>query len=118
MTEIRQFDTWANRNSDIGKIDFEGFLSPLVLQKYWEYMEKHSHLEDGTVRDSDNWQNLFWEDHYSVCMKSLMRHVHDLWMEHRGYDSRDGIEEAMMWIMFNVQAYALKYYEEKLEDNK
>jgi len=113
MTEIRQFATWANRNSDVGKIDFEGFLSPLVLKKYGEYMEKHSHLEDGTLRDSDNWQKRFGEDHYWVCMKSLMRHVHDLWLEHRWYHSRDGIDEALNWIIFNAMAYALAHYEDE-----
>lgn len=34
MEKKREFKTGANRNSDEAKIDFEGFLSPLVLQKY------------------------------------------------------------------------------------
>lgn len=109
----REFSTGSNRNSDEGKLDYEGFLSPIVVQKFGEYMHKHRKLEDGTLRDSDNWQKLFGDDHYSVCMKSMWRHFHDLWMEHRGYRSREGIEDAMMGLLFNIQAYALKYYNEK-----
>jgi hypothetical protein len=113
----REFSTGSNRNSDEGKLDYEGFLSPIVVQKFGEYMHKHRKLEDGTLRDSDNWQKLFGDDHYSVCMKSMWRHFHDLWMEHRGYRSREGIEDAMMGIMFNVNAYAFKYYKEKYEQS-
>ena len=40
----RQFSTGANRNSEEGKLDFEGFISPLVIQRFGEYMHKHRHL--------------------------------------------------------------------------
>jgi hypothetical protein len=112
MEKKREFKTGANRNSDEAKIDFEGFLSPLVLQKYWEYMNKHRKLADWTVRDSDNWQKKFGEEHYEVCMKSLWRHFQDLWMEHRGYKSREWISDALMGILFNAQAYAFKLYDD------
>lgn len=109
----RTFSTGSNRNSDEGKYDIEGFLSPLVMDEFYKYMHHHRRLADGTLRDADNWQKLFGEKHYDVCMKSLLRHVHDMWLEHRGYKSRDGIEEAMMGIIFNAMAYAFKYYKEK-----
>ena len=89
----RTFKTGANRNSEDGKYDYEAFFSPLVLEGRAKYMHKHRFLEDGTMRDGDNWQKLFGEDHESVCMKSLMRHVMDLWLEHRGHKSRDGKED-------------------------
>ena len=114
MSKNRQFDTWWNRNPDIGKLDFEWFISPLVMQKYWEYMNRNRELEDWTIRDSDNWQKLFWEEHYDVCMKSLLRHIHDIWMEHRGYKSREWLSDALMWSMFNIMAYAYKFYNEEL----
>ncbi|KKK53952.1 hypothetical protein LCGC14_3089650, partial [marine sediment metagenome] len=32
--KVRTFDSGANRSSEEGKLDFEGFLSPLVLERY------------------------------------------------------------------------------------
>jgi len=115
---MRQFETGANRNSEDGKLDFEGFFSPLVLERVAQYMHQYRYLEDGTLRDSDNWQKLFGEDHYSVCMKSAWRHFHDMWMEHRGYKSRDGMDNAINGLLFNVMAYQLKRLLEELEHPK
>ena len=75
---MRVFDTGATRDADIGKNDYEGFLSPLVIQRYGKYMNKHRKQVDGKLRDSDNWQKGFGENHYAVCMKSLWRHFMDL----------------------------------------
>ena len=111
--KIRKFGTGATRDTTVGKYDFEGFLSPLVLQRYAAYMHKHRTQSDGTLRDSDNWQKHFGPDHYAICMKSLLRHTMDMWFEHRGLKSRDGIEDAMMAVLFNVMAYADKYLKEK-----
>ncbi len=110
----RQFTTGANRNSEEGKIDPEGFLSPLVLEEFFIYMHKNRFLADGTFRDSDNWQKLFGEDHYSVCMKSLWRHFFDLWKEHRGIKTEGGKKDAINGILFNTMAYAQKLYKDSL----
>jgi len=110
---MRTFQTGATRDTEQGKLDYEGFLSPLVLQGFAKYMHKHRIQADGTMRDSDNWQKHFGDDHYAVCMKSLWRHFHDLWMEHRGFESREGVEDAINGIMFNIMAYADKYYKDQ-----
>ena len=110
---IRKFETGATRDTDAGKPDYEGFLSPVVLERYGEYMNKHRVQSDGSLRASDNWQAHFGADHFSVCMKSLLRHVMDLWKEHRGLGSRDGIEDALMAVLFNTMAYADKYLKDK-----
>jgi hypothetical protein len=34
--------------------------------------------------------------------------------EHRGFKSRDGMDEAMMGLLFNIMAFADKYYKDKL----
>ena len=112
---MRLFKTGATRNTDDDKLDFEAFLSPLVLQKFAEYMQTHRKQADGKLREGDNWQKKFGENHYEVCMKSLWRHFQDLWLEHRGFKSREGIESAMMGIIFNIQAYAYKYYTDQLD---
>lgn len=104
---MRKFKSGALRDNDTDKIDFEGFLSPLVLERFGEYMHRHRNTADG-VRDSDNWQHLFGESHCDVCMKSLLRHVMDLWLFHRGYQGRDDIEDALCGVLFNTQAYLYK----------
>src|SRR5262249_20215749 len=52
----RIFKTGATRDTDTGKLDYEGFLSPLVLKRYAEYMHQHRVMKDGAMRASDNWQ--------------------------------------------------------------
>ena len=111
--EIRQFDTGANRNGVEGKMDFEGFLSPLVLERYAQYMQKHRHLADGSLRDSDNWQKLFGSDHGNVCIKSAWRHFFSWWKSHRGYKTEEDIEESICALMFNAQAYLFKILSDK-----
>jgi hypothetical protein len=108
-SHIRQFDTGATRDTEEGKLDFEGFLSPIVIKAFGEYMNEHCKQSDGQLRASDNWQKGFGPDHYDVCMKSLWRHFEDLWLEHRGWESREGIEKALMGILFNTMAYAHQY---------
>ncbi len=98
---IRQFGTGATRDTEVGKLDYEGFLSPLVLHRYAEYMNVHRKQKDGTLRDSDNWTKGIPQN---VYMKSLVRHVMDLWLIRRGHKTiaREPIEETLAAIMFNV----------------
>jgi len=99
---IRTFETGATRDTEEGKLDYEGFLSPIVLEKFAEYMNRHRKQSDAQLRDSDNWQKGIPIVTY---MKSLFRHFMDLWKEHRGYRSRDGIEDALCGIIFNAMGY-------------
>lgn len=111
MPDIRQFETGANRNSDTGKLDYEGFFNPLVLERIAQYMHKHRYLDNGDIRDADNWQKGIPKAAY---MQSGWRHFHDWWKEHRGYGSQDGVEEALCALVFNASGYLL----EILKDNK
>lgn len=97
----------ANRNPEEGKLDYEGFFNPLVLEAYAKYMHKNRYLADGTIRDSDNWQKLFGENHIAVCTKSLLRHTMEVWKYNRGCTT--DIEEALGGVLFNAMAiwYAL-----------
>src|SRR5580698_7792736 len=56
VAEFRTFETGATRNLDASKYDYEGFLSPLVMERFGQYMHKHRVQADGSLRDSDNWQ--------------------------------------------------------------
>ncbi len=102
---MRKFKGGATRDSNEGKFDYEGFLSPLVIEAYGKYMHKNRKQADGKLRDSDNWQKGFGENHLSVCMKSLWRHLIDLWKEHRGFKGRETIDDAICGILFNTMAY-------------
>lgn len=110
---MRQFLSGATRDNDVNKLDPEAFFSPLVLERYMEYMHKHRKQPDGKMRDGDNWQKLFGDDHYSVCMKSAWRHFFSWWKAHRGLKTEEDIEESMMALMFNIMAYSYKRLKEK-----
>jgi len=105
---MREFKSGATRDNDTDKLDYEGFLSPLVLKRYAEYLHKHRTQADGKLRDSDNWQNLFGEKHFDICMKSAWRHFMDWFIKHREPDSEIELEDAICAVMFNAQAYLLK----------
>jgi len=91
---IRVFESGATRDGHEDKLDFEGFLSSLVITRYADYLHKHRLQSDGTVRDSDNWQKGIPLPTY---LKSLWRHLVDTWSLHRGYqvyrERKDGKEK-------------------------
>ena len=114
--KIRVFSTGAKRDTDEGKLDYEGFLSPEVLKIYAEYMDKHMLMRDGSRRSSDDWQKGISKE---VYMKSGLRHVHDVWMEHRGYESREGLRDALCGVIFNFMGYLFQdIHEEKNKKTK
>lgn len=107
------FATGATRDADDNKLDYEGFLSPVVLRAFAEYMHRcrMRNVPPGEkLRSSDNWQKGIPRDAY---MKSMLRHMFDAWTEHRltGRISND----LLMAILFNVQGYSL---EQMKEDNE
>ena len=110
---MRHFQTGATRDDEEGKIDPEGFLSPIVLERYSLYMQEHRVQSDGALRDSDNWQKGIPLDAY---MKSGMRHFMDWWLEHRGYESREGLEDALCGLMFNTMGYLFEVLNEQQRD--
>jgi hypothetical protein len=104
MAGTRHFGTGATRNDDTSKHDYEGFLSPLVVQRFGAYMTKHRTQPDGLVRASDNWQLGIPLEAY---MKSAWRHLLDWWLHHRGLGDQAGeeIEESICALIFNAQGY-------------
>ena len=53
---IRSFDTGATRDTEEGKLDYEGFFTPRVLEAYARYMNFNRTMRDGSIRASDNWR--------------------------------------------------------------
>jgi len=111
---VRTFNTGANRDTDTDKFDYEGFLSPLVLERYAAYMHKNRLLKDGSLRDSDNWQKGIPKN---VYMKSAWRHLMEWWRLHRSVVTPTGrplLEEAICGVLFN----AMGYLHEVMRDGK
>jgi len=74
--KVRRFASGATRDTDEGKLDYEGFLSPTVLESYAKYMHKNRVQSDGSLRNSDNWQKGIPVEQY---MKSKFRHFMHTW---------------------------------------
>src|ERR1035437_10670780 len=118
ICKMRGFESGATRDTAEGKIDYEGCLSPLVLEAFGEYMLDCSICSDGTKRPSDNWQKGIPLLEY---VRSLLRHTFDVWKIHRGYAVKDRItgksitmKHALCAVMFNVMGYLHEYLKKEL----
>jgi len=109
--KIRQFDSGAYRDSDDNKLDFEACFSPLVLQRYAEYIRSKRKVpiwKDNGVRPDDNWQKGISRDSY---IKSKARHFISTWLIHRGFPAFDNkgnkvnLEETLCAELFNTMGY-------------
>jgi hypothetical protein len=99
-----------------GKHDYEGALSPLVIEEYGRYMHAARKVGAGPLRDSDNWQKGMPRAEY---LKSAWRHFHHLWMLHRGYVVTEKGKlvtagDACCGVLFNVMGYLHEYLKERL----
>lgn len=98
------FESGATRNRKENELQYEGFISPLALQMFAEYMHENRFTADGSVRASDNWQKGIPDESYR---DSLLRHVMDLWLIYRDWGSkaREGGDKrkALAGAFFNLQ---------------
>ena len=100
-TKMRKFKTGATRDTDDGKFDWEGFISPISMTFFAKYMHQHRMQADGTLRDGDNWQKGIPRQQY---MKSLIRHIWDLWFTWRMYpEMEDRLVDLLSAALFNIQ---------------
>lgn len=102
---VRHFSTGATRSAEGDKYDYEGFLSPLALERFGAYMHSHRRQADGTLRDSDNWQKGIPVPQY---LKSMWRHLVSTWKHfrlHWGTPAGLGpdIENDLCAVIFNAQ---------------
>ena len=102
MTKGRGYNTGAYRDTDEGKLDYEGAISPLALERYVQYLHSHRKQSDGRMRGSDNWQQGMPR---SVYMKSAWRHFMDCWKAHRGCPIEYTLEDALCAVLFNIFGY-------------
>lgn len=102
--DIRQFDTGATRDTNQGKLDYTKGLSPLVLRRYLQYLDKHRLQPDGNMRDFDNWKNGIPQKIYH---SSKARHFMAAWLLEEGYEVSDNHgpvneEDALCGELFNA----------------
>ncbi len=113
-TSKRTFDTGATRDTETGKYDYEAFLSPMVLERFAEYLHKHRKMADGSLRDGDNWQKGIPQE---VYMKSAWRHFMSWWMYHRAPSNvsyvDNFLEEAICAVLFNASGYLHEHLKQK-----
>lgn len=112
-SEVRKFETGATRDSNSGKLDYEGFDSPLVNRRYAEYMHEHRYQSDGTMRAADNWQKGIPKQAY---MESLVRHVEDAKLHWDGYGDiavDPNFESTLCAILFNVKGLLFELIKER-----
>ena len=112
---IRQFETGATRSPDAGRYDPEGFLSPIVIEYFCDYMNRNRIQSDGSIRSSDNWQKGIPTDTY---VKGLWRHFLHLWTRHRGYVVQDekaaaNAEDDCCAIIFNASGALFELLKDK-----
>lgn len=99
---LREFPSGATRDDDTNKPDYEGFLSPLVLERYGAYMHAKRTTPAG-VRESDNWQKGIPLNAY---IKSAWRHFLTWWKYHRGSAKNEELlQEELCALLFNVMGY-------------
>jgi hypothetical protein len=109
---IRKFETGATRDTSQNKNDYEGFLSPLVIEAFGDYMSENRKQSDGSIRDSDNWQKGIPP---MVYMKSGWRHFVQWWKLHRGLACKDergrpvDMHHAICGLLFNAMGYFHEY---------
>ena len=101
MSRYRTFESGATRDTEEGKLDYAGFLSPAVLERFAQYMHKHRMRGDGSLRDSDDWKKGMPQE---VYLKSLLRHTMSVWMNMSGEGhAQESMEDALCAIIFNAQ---------------
>lgn len=113
--KVRAFESGATRSSSAGRYDPEGFMSPIVIERFCEYMQANRLQPDGSIRDSDNWQKGI---PLATYVKGMWRHVLHLWTRHRGYKVQDpmataGVEEDLCAIIFNANGMLFEILKEQ-----
>lgn len=107
----RVFDTGASRDADVHKLDFDGTLSPQVLERYAQYLLDHQVMADGSRRPMDNWQKGIPMASY---VKSAWRHFIEWWKWTRSPQiANKVIEEAACGILFNVMGWLHEHLKAK-----
>ncbi len=114
-SQIRTFDTGATRDTANGKLNYRKALSPIVLQRYVQYLNAHRKQADGSMRDFDNWkQGILIEAYF----EGLGRHDMAVWLLYDGFPAEDNhgsvtLEDTLCAIIFNSSGWLHELLKEK-----
>lgn len=106
---IQEFSSGATRDLSHDKYDYEGFLSPTVIEAFGAFMHANRQTAAG-LRDSDNWQKGI---PFAAYMKSLFRHFHAAWKGHRAGGESPLMVTDLLAVIFNAQGYLHEYMRER-----
>lgn len=115
---MRTFETGATRDTVEGKLSYVKGLSPVVLKRYLQYLDKHRLQADGQKRDFDNWKLGIDQDTY---LDGLGRHFWDVWLLCHGYSTEDNhgpveLEDVLCAVMFNSMGMLYELIKEKKDE--
>lgn len=113
--QIRTFDTGATRDTAKGKLSYVRALSPIVLQRYVQYLDAHRKQPDGSLRDFDNWKKGIPEETY---LDGLGRHFVAAWLLAQGFLAGDNhglvtLEDTLCAIIFGASGWLHELLKEK-----
>lgn len=114
---IRTFDSGATRDTTQGKLDYVKGLSPIVLRRYLQYLDKHRLQPDGNMRDFNNWKKGIPQETYH---SSKGRHFMAAWLIEEGYEVSDNHgpineEDALCGELFNTMGKLHEILKVRLE---
>lgn len=115
--KIRTFEGGATRDTTVGKLNYVKALSPIVMQRYVEYLGEHRIQSDGTQRDWDNWKQGIPQQIY---LEGEDRHHRAVWKLIQGFPASDNygpvtLEDSLCGVMFNVMGMLHEILKEKLD---
>lgn len=115
IDEIRQFDSGATRDTIKGKLNYVKALSPIVLQRYVQYLDVHRKQSDGSMREFDNWKQGIPKEAY---LGGLGRHFVAVWLLEHGFPASDNhgsvtLEDSLCGIIFNSMGRLHELLKEK-----
>ena len=105
MGKVRTFSTGATRSDDSSRPLYTAYFSPLVLQRFGEYMTRHRLQPDGVLRDPANWQKGMPSASY---LDGMFRHFVHAWLRLNEMPVNDpsaepSLEDDLCAIFFNAQ---------------
>ena len=113
--ETRTFNSGATRDTTEGKLSYVKALSPIVLQRYVQYLDVHRKQSNGSMREFDNWKQGIPKEAY---LDGSGRHFIAVWLLEHGFSASDNhgpvtLEDSLCGIIFNAMGRLHELLKEK-----
>jgi len=113
---MREFKGGATRDTLRGKLSYVKALSPIVLQRYVQYLNVHRLQPDGSMRDFDNWKKGIPKD---VYFDGLGRHFLAAWLLAQDFPAEDNhgpvtLEDSLAAVIFNASGWLHELVKERI----